>query len=100
MMAFGSRFTLALQFCVLGFFCSSGRGQDLTFAPAHPSGIYKVGEKVEWTITRAAKTADLPDHFKWEARRNNWEPVKSGNIDLASGKATISVDGAEPEMLY
>jgi cephalosporin-C deacetylase len=71
-----------------------------TFTPYHSSGIYKVGEKVRWTVTLASATPDAPARFSWTARKNNMDTVKSGKLDLSARETTIEVDGTEPEMLY
>ncbi|MFL6452023.1 MAG: acetylxylan esterase [Bryobacteraceae bacterium] len=74
--------------------------EQLTFTPYHGSGIYKVGEKVGWTVTQVPPADAPPLHFTWTARKNNMDNVKSGTLDLSSGKGIIEVDGTEPEMLY
>ncbi len=65
--------------------------------PLKPGGIYSIGEEAGWTVTPGAAATGKVSYV---VKRNNQEVVKTGEIDLASGKATIDIDAREPEMLY
>jgi cephalosporin-C deacetylase len=72
--------------------------QQLTFAPYHATGIYKIGETVGWTVTPGPVTPTYA--YKYTVRRNNAVVMKEGKLDLSSGKDTIEVTGDQPEMIY
>src|SRR3954462_563380 len=97
-----SRGKVIVLFLPLALACSVplSAAEQLTFTPYHSSGIYQVGEKVGWAVTEASPTGDTHARFTWTARKNNMETVKTGSLDLSSGKATIEVEGTEPGMLY
>lgn len=88
------RFILAL---VMAAFTAAA--QPLTFAPFHQNGIYQVGEKAGWTVTRPAGSA-LPEKFNFLIKKNNESLLKTGLLHLSSGTATIEITADEPEMLY
>jgi cephalosporin-C deacetylase len=72
--------------------------QQLTFAPYHANGIYKLGEIVGWTVTPGP---DAPTYvYKWTIRRNNAVVLKEGKLDLSSGHDKIEIVGDQPEMIY
>ena len=58
--------------------------QQLTFTPYHSSGIYDVGETVGCTATPGPATVTYA--YKWTIRRNNAVVLKTGKLDLSSGK--------------
>ena len=70
----------------------------VTFEPFHADGIYKVGERVGWTLR--APLGLGPQRFSYTMRVNNFAEVKSGTIDLASGEGTIETRLDAPGMLY
>ncbi len=72
--------------------------QQLTFAPFHASGIYKIGEIVGWTVTPGPVTPTYA--YKYSVRRNNGVILKEGKLDLGSGKDSIEIPGDQPEMIY
>ncbi len=74
--------------------------QQLTFTPLEPSGIYAPGEKAGWTISLAAGAAVPASGFKYSLKRNGLDLLKSGELDLSGGKATIETALAEPGMLF
>jgi hypothetical protein len=76
-----------------------GIGKELTFTPFHENGIYKLGEKVGWTVTRTAETPGV-DRFTYVIRKNGLEVLRNGTIDLFSGKGTIEEVVSEPCMIY
>jgi cephalosporin-C deacetylase-like acetyl esterase len=70
---------------------------QLVFTPYHQTGIYDIGEKAGWTVTRTADTTCL--HYSYTVKENNFLLVKSGDLDLTSGTATIEVQLNEPAMI-
>ena len=94
------RLLLALLLLSTGF-ASAQRvpiPQQLTFAPYHSTGIYKIGETVGWTVTPGPVTPAYA--YKYTVRRNNNVVLKEGKLDLSSGKDTIEITGDQPEMIY
>ncbi len=73
----------------------------LTVTPFKASGIYSLGEKVGWKIALVPGTAaSAGATCKYTVRENNFSVIKSGELDLASGPATIETTLDEPGMLY
>jgi len=72
--------------------------QQLSFTPFHANGIYDIGEKAGWTVTRAA-TAPVTK-CTYVIRKNNTDVVRTDTLDLSSGTATIEATLSEPTMLY
>ena len=52
--------------------------QQLTFAPYHANGIYKIGETVGWTVTPGPVTPTYS--YKYTVRRNNAVVLKEGKV--------------------
>jgi cephalosporin-C deacetylase len=73
--------------------------QEVSLTPSKRTGIYDVGENIDWAVKRAG-TAKADDKFGYVIRKNNLDLIKSGEIDLSSGEANISVSIDEPAMLY
>ena len=72
--------------------------QQLTFKPYKTSGIYAVGEKVGWTVS---KGQGVPvDHYAYVIRKNNQVVIKTGMLDLSSGRSSLEVTLDEPAMVY
>ncbi len=94
------RLILALSFTAA--FAAAQRGgpipQQLTFAPYHANGIYKIGETVGWTVTPGPVAPTYS--YKWTIRRNNADMLKEGKLDLSAGKDRIEITGDAPEMIY
>ena len=70
---------------------------QLNFTPFHANGIYGLGEKAGWTVTRTDSAAAS---VSYTIKKNNIETIKSGALDLTSGTANIEVTLTEPAMLY
>src|SRR6266850_3644271 len=64
--------------------------QELTLTPYKASGTYGVGEKVGWTANLPPGSAPTGD-YTYTIRKNNQDVIKTGNLDLATGRATIEV---------
>lgn len=84
--------------CAPAFAQRTAIPQQLTFAPYHANGIYKIGETVGWTVTPGPETPTYA--YKWTIRRNNAVVLKEGKLDLSSGKDEIEIAGDQPEMIY
>jgi cephalosporin-C deacetylase-like acetyl esterase len=89
--------TLFLGVCLAA---SSALAQPLTLTPLNPSGIYQPGEKAGWTVTLPDGAAAPSGHYTYTIKKNNQEEIKSGELDLSSGKARIDLSLDEPAMLY
>lgn len=83
-----------------GFVCGQRAPipQQLTFAPYHSTGIYRIGETVGWTVSPGPVTPTYA--YRYTVRRNNNVVLKEGKLDLSSGKGTIEIVGDQPEMIY
>jgi len=56
--------------------------------PDHPTGRYKSGEKITWTIKK--EDGAMPDSWKWQVLKNGVPPaIASGTVDLAAD-ATVT----------
>ncbi len=80
------------------WFSTACLAQQLTLTPDHASGIYDVGEKVGWTITGPDSKSTKP--YEYNAKKNNQDVLKSGELDLSAGKGRIELSVSEPEMIY
>lgn len=72
---------------------------QLKLVPDHKSGIYQIGETIGWTV-EPASDADAKAAYKYTAKKNNFDVIKTGDFDLASGKARIEFQVTEPKMVY
>jgi len=77
-----------------------GAGQPLTFVPFHNTGIYRIGEKAGWTVSLPMGPVDSTPKYSYEIKKNNFDVIKTGDLDLTSGTATIETTLQEPAMLY
>jgi cephalosporin-C deacetylase-like acetyl esterase len=85
---------------LLALFCSPAHAQQvLTFTPFHPNGIYQPGERLGWTVTRPTGVAG-PTRFAYDIKKNSFDVLRSGVLDLSSGTATIEIVVNEPSMIY
>ena len=73
--------------------------QFLTFTPFRANGIYQVGERVGWTITRPTGVAG-PQRFAYEIKKDEFEVLRRGMLDLSAGTASIEIVVDEPSMVY
>jgi cephalosporin-C deacetylase len=85
---------LAVSCCTL-----ASAQQEVAFTPFHTNGIYQPGERLGWTVTRPADPPGV-DRFTYIIRKNGLEELRSGTLDLSSGKATIDEVVNEPCMIY
>ena len=85
----------AIFIFALADFCVA---QQLTFTPYKTSGIYAVGEKVGWTVS---KVQGAPvDNYTYVIKKNNQIVIKTGILDLSTGRPSIEVTLDEPAMVY
>ena len=81
-------------------FCTPASAQqELTFTPFHANGIYQPGETLGWRVTLASG-ATGPNRFTYDIKKNSFDVLKSGVLDLSAGAATIEVVVNEPSMVY
>src|SRR5580658_4266532 len=99
----GSGINMKLRVGLLVFtilpLCTFAAAQDLTLQPWNPTGIYGIGQRVGWTII--AESGKTPaGKYTYEIRENNFDVIKSGQLDLSSGTTTVEARLNEPGMLY
>src|SRR2546423_10065213 len=82
------------------FVASSALGQALVFTPYHANGTYDLGEKVGWNAALPAGTPAPAGPYTYTVKKNNQATIKTGTLDLSSGKATLELTMDEPAMLY
>src|SRR5437870_5801072 len=74
--------------------------QQLTVIPFHKSGIYNLSEKAGWNVA-LTNGAEVPTNsYTYTIKKNSQDVIKSGPLDLSSGKTTIETTLNEPAMLY
>lgn len=74
--------------------------QDILLTPYNPTGIYDIGKKVGWTVALSESSKNPSGKYTYTVKKNNLDVVKSDELDLSSGKATIEVTLDEPAMIY
>jgi cephalosporin-C deacetylase-like acetyl esterase/lysophospholipase L1-like esterase len=72
----------------------------LTLTPLDERGIYELGERVGWTASLPAGEDARGANYTYTVRKNNCDVIKSGELDLSSGAATIELTVDEPAMIY
>lgn len=73
--------------------------QEPAINPFKSSGIYGVGESVGWTVTLPQGTTPNVD-YTYTIRKNNYDVIKTGKLDLSKGRDTVEVTLPEPTMVY
>jgi cephalosporin-C deacetylase len=73
--------------------------RQIALTPFKPSGIYEIGEKVGWTVSLPRGASPAGD-YKYTIKKNNFDVIKTGTLDLSSGSATIDITLNEPAMVY
>ena len=74
--------------------------QPLSFTPFHASGIYEPGERAGWTVTLLPGGTSARGNYTYTIKKNNFDTIATGKLDLSSGSATIETRVSEPCMLY
>jgi cephalosporin-C deacetylase-like acetyl esterase len=74
--------------------------QQLGFTPLNRSGIYGLGERAGWTVTLPEGAAAPTGNYTYVIKKNNFDTIKTGALDLSQGSATIETSLNEQAMLY
>ena len=74
--------------------------ETLTLAPFSPSGIYQLGERAGWRVTRNNKTQEPSAVYRYTIKQNNHDLIKSGALEFVNDSATVEALSSEPAMLY
>jgi len=87
---------------VCAFFSATlpAQTQPLIFTPFHQNGIYELGEKAGWTVTLAQGATAPGSTYTYTIKKNNFDIIAAGALDLSSGRAIIETALGEPAMLY
>jgi len=86
----------AFVFLIAAPFCAA---QQPTIAPFKSSGIYGVGELVGWSFSLPQGAAPNGD-YTYIIKKNNYDVIRTGKLDLSKGRDTIEVRLPEPAMVY
>ena len=70
--------------------------QNILLTPFKPTGIYNLGEKAGWTVKGQAG----PEKYSYVLKKNNFETIASGELDLTTGQTIIETSSSEAAMLY
>lgn len=68
---------------------SVSSAQELVAQPSKKSGVYDVGEKIEWTVEVRGGEAGAVKEATYVVKRGGLTVAKEGALDLSSGHATI-----------
>lgn len=79
---------------------AAAQAQQPIFTPYHASGIYKLGEKAGWKVKLPPGLAPGAMNFHYVIKENNSTVIKTGDVNLSSGSATIEASLNEPGMLF
>ena len=74
--------------------------QEPAFTPFHANGIYQPGETAGWRVALPHGATAPAGAYTYNIRKNNFDIVAAGSLDLSSGSATIETALGEPAMLY
>jgi cephalosporin-C deacetylase-like acetyl esterase len=85
---------LALTLAWISLFALASLAQELAATPSHPDGIYKVGEKVAWSVSFPGASS-----LHAVVKRNDDQVLWQGDLALADGAGTLESALAEPGML-
>ena len=85
---------------IVGFSRVPQSAPKVTFTPFHANAMYKAGEKVGWTVRLVEGSTPPTGKYTYTIKKNNFESLQSGELDLASGPKTIEITVSDPEMLY
>jgi len=62
--------------------------------------MYELGEKAGWTLTLPQGAAGSAGQYTYTIRKDNFDVIQKGTLDLSSGRAAIEASVREPAMLY
>jgi hypothetical protein len=71
--------------------------QEIVVAPTKPTGVYDVGEPVEWRVEYKGPAA--PPQLAYVLKKHNLTVAKEGTIPLADGVGTLKASLDEPGTL-
>jgi cephalosporin-C deacetylase-like acetyl esterase len=71
---------------------------DIVIAPANKTGIYDIGQTVQWTVKATGDDADVKE-AAYVIKRNGLTEVAHGKVDLSSGAATVESSLDQPGTL-
>jgi cephalosporin-C deacetylase len=75
--------------------------QKVVLTPFQPSGIYRLGARVGWTVTLPPGATAPAGGYTYRLLQNEMVPIKSGTLDLAAGgSATIDTTLDVPAMIF
>lgn len=78
----------------------SAQDVGILLEPAHPDGIYAIGEKIEWHAYATTKDSASLKNVQYVLKRGELTEIKKGTLDLtASGGATIETSLDKPGMV-
>jgi cephalosporin-C deacetylase len=72
-------------------------GQEVVAAPTRASGVYAVGEPIEWRVE--VKGGPGVDKLAYVVKKNGLTPIKDGTVDLAAGVGMVQASLDEPGAL-
>src|SRR5262245_41956723 len=91
---------LTISALLVALIASRRLSAEVTLRPTTPGGISQPGAQVACTVTIPERAAMPSDRFAFVIRKNNLDVIKSGEIDISPGEATIEAALNEPAMLY
>ena len=72
---------------------------ELVLEPFKAVGIYALGEKAGWTAGLPSGSPSTAT-YRYTVKKNNFDVIKTGTLDLSKPQAAIEVIVNEPAMLY
>ena len=95
-----SRLVKSLFLPVVLFVAAPAFAQTVKLTPYHDTGIYQLNETVGWNVTVPDGATPPTNHYSYTIKKNNQTVLKSGELDLSSGKASFEIAVDEPCMIY
>jgi cephalosporin-C deacetylase-like acetyl esterase len=97
--ACGSILLLGAALAWAASLCWAQQAPTPVFTPYHRNGIYDVGERAGWTVALPDGATAPTGKYGFTIKRNQFDTIKTGELDLASGKAVIEAPSDEPAMI-
>jgi cephalosporin-C deacetylase len=69
----------------------------LVVQPDHATGLYKLGEKVGWTVTNPTGT---PIKFQYTVRKNGKVGLSQGTLEVGTSPVRVETGVTEPAMVF
>ena len=75
-----------------------GFAQEIVAKPSKDLGVYKVGEKIAWTVEvkGVPDKAQMPGEVRYALKRGGLTPMKDGTIPLTDGVGTLETSLDQP----